>query len=52
MFIPADNREDLRDVAEEVREQLEIIPVKEVSEVLRALGIRRKAPAKKNVKTA
>ena len=37
VFIPSDNVEDLRDVAEEVRSSLEIIPVKEVSEVLNAL---------------
>ena len=39
VFIPSDNVEDLRDVAEEVRSSLEIIPVKEVSEVLNALKL-------------
>ena len=39
VFIPSDNVEDLRDVAEEVRSSLEIIPVKEVSEVLNALEL-------------
>ena len=40
VFIPSDNVEDLRDVAEEVRSSLEIIPVKEVSEVLNALELK------------
>ena len=34
VFIPADNVEDLEDVAEEVKEKLEIIPVKKVTDVL------------------
>ena len=34
VFIPAENVEDLRDVDQEVREKLEIIPVKTISEVL------------------
>lgn len=39
VFIPADNVEDLEDVAEEVKTKLEIIPVKKVSDVLdRLLG--------------
>ena len=37
VFIPADNVEDLEDVAEEVREKLEIIPVKKVTDVLERL---------------
>ena len=39
VFIPKENVEDLQDVAEEVRECLEIIPVESVAEVLSALGI-------------
>ena len=39
VFIPADNVDDLRDVPEEVKENLEIVPVEEASEVLRSLGI-------------
>lgn len=39
VFIPADNVDDLRDVPEEVKENLEIVPVEESSEVLKALGI-------------
>lgn len=35
VFIPDDNVEDLEDVAEEVKEKLEIIPVKKVTEVLK-----------------
>ena len=35
VFIPYENVDDLEDVAEEVKEKLEIIPVKKVSEVLR-----------------
>ena len=39
VFIPADNVEDLEDVAEEVKTKLEIIPVKKVTDVLdRLLG--------------
>ena len=36
VFIPWDNREDLEDVAQEVKEKLEIVPVKQVSQVLEA----------------
>ena len=34
VFIPYDNIEDLEDVADEVKEKLEIIPVKKVTDVL------------------
>ena len=34
VFIPYENVDDLEDVAEEVKEKLEIVPVKKVSEVL------------------
>lgn len=43
VFIPADNAEDLEDVAPEVREKLEVISVREVSEVLTRLGLLEKA---------
>ncbi len=43
VFIPADNEEDLRDVAEEVRERLTVIPVKTVTEVLEKLQILKAA---------
>ncbi|WP_078036183.1 endopeptidase La [Oribacterium sp. C9] len=39
VFIPKDNVEDLRDVASEVKDKLEIIPVEYVEEVLKAAGI-------------
>lgn len=39
VFIPYENREDLEDVAEEVKEKLEIIPVKTVQEVLERAGV-------------
>ena len=39
VFIPAENEDDLRDVAQEVKDQLEIIPVSEASQVLKELGI-------------
>lgn len=37
VFIPEDNVEDLEDVAEEVKEKLEIIPVKKVTDVLKKI---------------
>ena len=43
VFIPADNEQDLADVAPEVLEKLEVIPVREVSEVLSRLGLLEKA---------
>lgn len=39
VFIPADNVDDLNDVAEEVKNQLTIIPVHTVSEVLHKLSL-------------
>ena len=39
VFIPKDNMDDLKDVAEEVREALTITPVSAVTDVLGALGI-------------
>ncbi|MDO4298479.1 MAG: endopeptidase La [Lachnospiraceae bacterium] len=39
VLIPADNVEDLQEVAEEVKEQLEIFPVKNISDVLKQTGI-------------
>lgn len=39
VFIPAENKDDLEDVAEEVKEKLEIIPVKTVQEVLESTGL-------------
>ena len=39
VFIPKENIDDLRDVAAEVRDRLEIIPVESIEEVLTTLGI-------------
>ena len=39
VFIPKENIDDLRGVAAEVRDRLEIIPVESIEEVLTALGI-------------
>lgn len=39
VFIPEENVDDLRDVAQEVKDNLEIVPVKEVTDVLSALNI-------------
>ncbi|MDO4554081.1 MAG: endopeptidase La [Lachnospiraceae bacterium] len=39
VFIPAENVDDLRDVDQEVKDELTIIPVKEVTDVLRETGI-------------
>ena len=45
VFIPTENEEDLRDVAEEVRASLSITPVHDVTEVLSALGLAPKKPS-------
>lgn len=42
VFIPVDNQEDLKDVPEEIRNALEIIPVSDVSEVLKGCKIELK----------
>jgi ATP-dependent Lon protease len=39
VFIPKENEEDLRDVAKEVTDNLEIIPVEHVEDVLKMTGI-------------
>lgn len=39
VFIPEQNVRDLSDVAEEVKEKLEIVPVRRVTDVLKAAGI-------------
>ena len=39
VFIPRDNLDDLKDVADEVKQALEIVPVNTVAEVLLALGM-------------
>ena len=40
VYIPEKNVRDLEDVAEEVKAELEIIPVKTIKEVLEATGLR------------
>mgnify|MGYP002857812725 CR=1 FL=1 len=40
VFIPKDNERDLKDVAKEVLDKLEIIPVSEVAEVLKKLKLK------------
>jgi ATP-dependent Lon protease len=39
VFIPEENMYDLKDVAEEVKEKIEIIPVSRIEEVLNNAGI-------------
>ena len=43
VLLPKDNVDDLRDVPEEVREKLEIVPVETVEEVLKLTGIKSAA---------
>ena len=45
VFIPEENMDDLMDVAEEVKQALEIIPVHHVTEVLERVGILQPASA-------
>ena len=47
VFIPRENERDLSDVAQEIRDQLEIVPVERVTDVLEQVGIIRKRPARK-----
>lgn len=44
VFIPADNEDDLRDVADEVKKKLHIIPVTEVQEVLKRTEVLEEKP--------
>ena len=39
VFIPQENLHDLKDVAQEVKDKIEIIPVSKVTELLKAVGI-------------
>ena len=39
VFIPRDNLYDLKDVAQEVREKIEIVPVDSVADILEAVGV-------------
>ena len=47
VFIPRENERDLSDVAQEIRDQLDIVPVERVTDVLEQVGIIRKRPARK-----
>ena len=47
VFIPAENVEDLRDVPDEVKNAIEIVPVSEVTELLTLAGILPKHRTKK-----
>ncbi|MBR0386400.1 MAG: endopeptidase La, partial [Clostridia bacterium] len=49
VLIPSDNEDDLQDVAKEVLEQLEIIPVRNLSEAFCVCGIEDPEPAAKAV---
>lgn len=50
VFIPEENMDDLRDVADEVKNALEITPVKQVTDVLDALNIPVENPSLQNNK--
>ena len=50
VFIPEENMDDLRDVADEVKKALEITPVKKVTDVLDALKIPVENPSLQNNK--
>ena len=39
VFIPKDNIEDLKDIPEEIKEKIEVIPVTTVKEVLKELKL-------------
>ena len=39
VFIPEDNTQDLRDVAEEVKANMEIIPVHDIRDILLRTGV-------------
>ena len=45
VYIPRENLYDLRDVAQEVRDKIEIVPVSGVTELLKAVGILQSAAA-------
>jgi len=47
VFIPKDNMEDLGDVAQEVKDRLQIHPASSVTDVLTGTGVMKKGPRKK-----
>ena len=50
VFIPEENRDDLEEVADEVKDALKIFPVKKVSDVLEMLGLQPQVTEKKGKK--
>ena len=46
VFIPSENREDLRDVPEEVRSAVEIVTISEVTELLQTAGLLKEKAGK------
>lgn len=44
VFVPVDNVDDLDDVAEEVKEKLDIVPVKHIREILKETGVLKEQP--------
>jgi ATP-dependent Lon protease len=48
VFIPAENLEDLRDVPDEVKDAIEIVPVRDVTELLSCAGILPRAQRREN----
>ena len=52
VYIPKENEDDLKDIAPEVKEKLTIIPVEQVDEVLKTVGILAKTTRKPKQKQA
>jgi len=52
VFIPEENRDDLEDVAQEVKSARQIFPVKQVSDVLEKLDLHPATPEKKGKKSS
>ncbi len=50
VFIPDENRDDLDDVADEVKNSLQIFPVKKISDILEKLDLHPAVPEKKGKK--
>lgn len=48
VFIPMDNTDDLEDVAKEVRDSLEIIPIREITDILMETGVIEKSMSEQN----
>ncbi|MCI5723514.1 MAG: endopeptidase La [Erysipelotrichaceae bacterium] len=50
VYIPKENEDDLKDVAEEVKQKLKIVPVDKIDDVLKATGVLAKTTTKKTSK--